>query len=583
MPNRRTRRKDRQKEIENKNEVNVNKNDANISDTVDAAKLNKNVVENTDNERKVQLKRNKELEERKQQIITVLNSYGEKDAYLNIERRVLSSMFYLNTTASDRAKYQAAINTGIVALDFYSAIDGAIFEIAQELYNDKVDQFREVEIEEPVIDISIIDARINELANEKADLKEEYNNLGGLRYLADIVKMTINSLSMPDYATKLKQYSDKKKLIDRTIDFANNIDLSDKAKSESNFTDLIRLFNTVTEDKEDKGLLQLKSIISEWINKVQNLMNLETENDGISLGNYHNLNDILGGVRRGQMITIGARPGVGKTAFALNLASQIMNNKKTQTMSDAEKPVVAMFSLEMNNEEILERFASMKTKMPVQKIRKGELTDDEFANLVVFSNKFTDRFYIDDEPNKTVNKIEQDLENLKEERGHIELVIIDYLQLITGAGGNRQQEVSDISRSVKKIAKHLQVPVVTLVQLSRSLEQRQDKRPILSDIRESGSIEQDSDIVMFLYRDDYYSDAEEVEQQAEEDESDDSLSKIELIVEKNRSGTRGTIDFAFQKGYSLFSESDFSVENLSNYGSSEDTNQSHLNSMKDRY
>jgi replicative DNA helicase len=247
------------------------------------------------------------------------------------------------------------------------------------------------------------------------------------------------------------------------------------------------------------------------------------------------------GLQSEELIILAARPAVGKTAFALNIA---------QNVGTKTDKAVAIFSLEMGAESLVNRMLCAEGSIEASHLRTGQLSEEEWQNLIVAMGSLSRaNIFIDDTPGIKVSEIRAKCHKLAKEKGNLGLILIDYLQLIEGTGReNRQQEVSEISRQLKKLAKELKVPIIALSQLSRGVEQRQDKRPVLSDIRESGSIEQDADIVAFLYRDDYY------DREGEEDgESAANRNVIEVIIEKNRSGARGTVELLFIKQYNKFS------------------------------
>ncbi|EFS04692.1 replicative DNA helicase, partial [Listeria seeligeri FSL S4-171] len=233
-------------------------------------------------------------------------------------------------------------------------------------------------------------------------------------------------------------------------------------------------------------------------------------------------------------IIVAARPSVGKTAFALNIAQNVA------TKTDEN---VAIFSLEMGAEQLVMRMLCAEGNINAQNLRTGALTSDDWQKLTIAMGTLSNSgIYIDDTPGVRVNEIRSKCRRLKQETG-LGMIVIDYLQLIAGSGRggeNRQQEVSEISRSLKALARELEVPVIALSQLSRSVEQRQDKRPMMSDIRESGSIEQDADIVAFLYREDYY------------DREGENDGTIEIIIAKQRNGPVGDVKLAFVKEYNKF-------------------------------
>jgi replicative DNA helicase len=240
------------------------------------------------------------------------------------------------------------------------------------------------------------------------------------------------------------------------------------------------------------------------------------------------------GFQRNDLIIVAARPSVGKTAFALNIA---------QNVGVRSRETVAIFSLEMSAAQLVQRMICAESNVDAGRMRTGYLEGDDWEKLTMAIGSLSEaQIYIDDTPGITVADIRAKCRRLKKERG-LGMILIDYLQLIQGrgkAGENRQQEVSEISRTLKQIARELEVPVIALSQLSRGVEQRQDKRPMMSDLRESGSIEQDADIVAFLYRDDYYN------------QDTEKKNIIEIIIAKQRNGPVGTVELVFLKNFNKF-------------------------------
>jgi replicative DNA helicase len=257
------------------------------------------------------------------------------------------------------------------------------------------------------------------------------------------------------------------------------------------------------------------------------------ETTGIPTG-FRDLDKVTAGFQRNDLIIVAARPSVGKTAFALNISQNVA------TRADEN---VAIFSLEMGAEQLVMRMLCAEGNVDAQRLRTGQLEDEDWGKLSLAMSSLSQAgIYIDDTPGIRVNDIRAKCRRLKQEHG-LGMIMIDYLQLIQGNGrssDNRQQEVSEISRSLKSLARELEVPVIALSQLSRGVESRQDKRPMMSDIRESGAIEQDADIVAFLYRDDYYN-----------KETEDA-NTIEIIIAKQRNGPTGTVKLAFRKEFNKF-------------------------------
>ena len=294
----------------------------------------------------------------------------------------------------------------------------------------------------------------------------------------------------------------------------------------------------LNENNKRSGFRVIKDILNINFENLEIRSQQTSDVTGIPTG-YPELDRMTTGLHEEELIILAARPAVGKTAFALNIAQNI-GSKFGKT--------VAIFSLEMGAESLVDRMLAAEGLIDSHSIRTGQLSDEEWRKVTIAqANLATAPIYIDDTPGIRITEIRSRSRKLAKESGNLGLVLIDYLQLITGTGReNRQQEVSEISRQLKILAKELKVPVIALSQLSRGVEQRQDKRPVLSDIRESGSIEQDADIVAFLYRDDYYD-------RAGESEDEIPNNKVEVIIEKNRSGARGTVELLFQKEYNKFS------------------------------
>lgn len=275
----------------------------------------------------------------------------------------------------------------------------------------------------------------------------------------------------------------------------------------------------------------MRDVMAETYDQLEARAVSKTGITGVPSG-YDELDRLTAGFQRGDLIIVAARPSIGKTAFALNIAQHAVKCGET----------VAIFSLEMSATQLGQRFLASEGRIDASKIRTGKLDFDDWSRVPPAMSALSEAdIYIDDTPGITVTDIRAKLRRLKKRLG-LGLVIIDYLQLVTirGRRENRVQEVTEISRSLKQIARELDVPVIALSQLSRGVEQRQDKRPMLSDLRESGAIEQDADVVAFLYRDDYY------------DAETDKKNILEVIVAKQRNGPVGTVELAFLKNYNRF-------------------------------
>jgi replicative DNA helicase len=372
---------------------------------------------------------------------------------------------------------------------------------------------------------------------EKSNALED---IGGISYLTELSQASPSSASVSYYA----KIVDDKATLRNLIQAANKIVTAGFEQGEevqSIVDDAEKSILEVSEKRNSTGFKRIRDVLENTIENIDLLAQQNEAITGLPTG-YHELDRMTAGLQKEELIILAARPAVGKTAFALNIAQNV--GTKTDN-------TVAIFSLEMGAESLVNRMLCAEGAIEASHLRTGQLTPLEWDNLIVAMGTLSRAsIYIDDTPGIKISEIRARCRKLAQEQGNLGLILIDYLQLIEGTGReNRQQEVSEISRQLKKLAKELKVPVIALSQLSRGVEQRQDKRPVLSDIRESGSIEQDADIVAFLYRDDYY----QREGEEEEVEAPQNDNIIEVIIEKNRSGARGTVELLFIKEYNKFS------------------------------
>ena len=406
----------------------------------------------------------------------------------------------------------------IQANDFYRRSHQLIFQVMIEL-NDKNEE----------IDVITV-ANLLERSGQLEDI-------GGTPYLAELSNVVPTAANVEYYAKIVEERSLLRRLIQASTDIIS--DTYEESEEVSSLLDHVeQKILEVSERKNRSGFIKISDVLRDSMEEIDQLYKNDEEITGISSG-YRALDLMTAGLHEDELIILAARPGVGKTAFALNIAQNI------GTSTDEN---VAIFSLEMGATQLVNRMLCAEGTINANHLRTGKLTEEEFEKLFVAMGSLSKaNIFIDDTPGIRVSEIRAKSRRLMQERGGIGLIIIDYLQLIEGSGReSRQQEVSEISRQLKKLAMELNVPVIAISQLSRSVEQRQDKRPILSDLRESGSLEQDADIVAFLYREDYYR-TEEGEEEVEED------NVVEVLVEKNRSGARGTVKLLFIKEYNKFS------------------------------
>ncbi|WP_210610737.1 replicative DNA helicase [Priestia flexa] len=401
----------------------------------------------------------------------------------------------------------------LIPEDFYRAAHQKIFTCMLKLSDQG----------EPVDLVTVT----SDLANQK--ILEE---IGGVAYLSDLANSVPTAANIEYYAKIVEEKSILRRLIRTATDIASEgYAREDEVEvllneAEKNILEVAQRKNT--------GVFQnIKDVLVQTYDNIEVLHNRKGDITGIPTG-FTDLDRMTAGFQRNDLIIVAARPSVGKTAFALNIAQNVA------TKTDEN---VAIFSLEMGAEQLVMRMLCAEGNIDAQRLRTGSLTSEDWGKLTMAMGSLSNAgIYIDDTPGVRVGEIRSKCRRLKQEGG-LGMILIDYLQLIQGngrSGENRQQEVSEISRSLKALARELQVPVIALSQLSRGVEQRQDKRPMMSDIRESGSIEQDADIVAFLYREDYY----------EKDTENQNI--IEIIIAKQRNGPVGTVQLAFVKEYNKF-------------------------------
>lgn len=361
-------------------------------------------------------------------------------------------------------------------------------------------------------------------------------NIGGINYVVELVNSTPTSKNVEHYAKLVKEKATLRKVIADLSDslssaYQGDVSIDDIiAKTEKSLLD-------ISNQNAGTGFRNVADILDTHMQIVETRSQTDGFVTGLSTG-FVGLDKITTGLHEGNLIILAARPAMGKTALALNIAKHVATMER--------KPAV-IFSLEMGAEELIERMVASEGMIPGYHLKTGNLSTDEWKRLVhAQSNLYDVPIFVDDTAGIRISDIRSKARKLSQEMGGLGIIIIDYLQLITGSKReNRQQIVSEISRELKILAKDLRVPVIALSQLSRSVEQRQDKRPMLSDLRESGSIEQDADIVAFLYREAYY--------QKKQADSQEANNATELILEKNRHGSLGTVKLYFHKEYTKFS------------------------------
>ncbi|MFC3932474.1 replicative DNA helicase [Streptococcus dentapri] len=371
------------------------------------------------------------------------------------------------------------------------------------------------------------------------DSQDDLQNIGGIAYLVELVNSVPTSANAEYYAKIVAEKAMLRNIISRLTETVNEA-YEGSVESDDIIANAEKALVDINERANSSGFRKISEVLKENYENLEIRSQQTSEITGLPTG-FRDLDKITTGLHPDQLVILAARPAVGKTAFVLNIA---------QNVGTKQNAPVAIFSLEMGAESLVNRMLAAEGMVDSHNLRTGQLTDQDWQNLTLAQGTLADApIYIDDTPGIKVTEIRARSRKLAQEVGDLGLIVIDYLQLITGSRSeNRQQEVSEISRQLKILAKELKVPVIALSQLSRGVEQRQDKRPVLSDIRESGSIEQDADIVAFLYRDDYYERGE-----SEESQEGFENNTIEVILEKNRAGARGTVKLIFQKEYNKFS------------------------------
>lgn len=403
------------------------------------------------------------------------------------------------------------------AEDFYREDNKLIFEAIVNLYNRA----------EPV-DIITLKTELQSMKQLEA--------VGGLEYIAQLPDKVPTTANVEQYIKIVEEKSALRALIktandlitlgyDQTQEVEDILDTAEK-----------RIFDVI-KNRNQKGYSAIKDILVDSFTELEKLYNQKQHITGTPTG-FADLDYITAGLHPSDLVIVAARPAMGKSAFALNIA--------TNAAVRANVPV-AIFSLEMSKEQMTNRILCSEAMVDSNKVRTGKIEDDDWTKLAEASGALSQaQIFIDDTPGISAMEIRAKCRKLSLEKG-LGLVVIDYIQLVQGSNkrnGSREQEISEISRSLKILAKEIGAPVIALSQLSRSVEQRPDHRPMLSDLRESGAIEQDADIVMFLYRDDYYN------------EDSEKKNIAEVILAKHRAGSTGTVELAWLGSYTKFANLD---------------------------
>ena len=426
------------------------------------------------------------------------------------EQAVIGSML------TDKEAVSAAIEV-LKPEDFYREDNRIIFGAILSLYGRS----------EP-IDIITLKSELSSMGKFEA--------VGGLEYIAELPDKVPTTANVEQYIKIVEEKSVLRNLI-KTANEIITLGYDQTQEVDSIIDGAEKKIFEVMQKKNQKGYTPIKDILVETFTELEQLYNQKQRITGIPTG-FSDLDFRTSGLHNSDLILVAARPAMGKSAFALNIA--------TNAAVRAKVPV-AIFSLEMSKEQMTSRILCSEAMVDSNKVRTGKIDDEEWGKLAAASGELSEaNIYIDDTPGISIMEIRAKCRKMKIEK-NIGLVVIDYLQLVQGSGkrgSSREQEIAEISRSLKILAKEINVPVIALSQLSRAPEQRPDHRPMLSDLRESGSIEQDADIVMFLYRDDYYN------------EDSEKKNIAEVILAKHRAGSTGTVELLWLGNYTKFANID---------------------------
>jgi replicative DNA helicase len=440
---------------------------------------------------------------------------------LNIERAVLSAIIF------DPETYEE-IASKLMSHDFYLPFHQHVFAAMEELSRE----------EKPI---------------DEEFLRSKLVGMGKFDEVAMLDLLSANPISnTAAYLTEIKAKSSKRALATLATEIKKVV-IEDDLPAEEVMNLVEKKLYEITQNNTNEDFRESKEITLAMMDEINRLKALgNSKLIGTDTG-FKNLNDRTSGFGKGDLVIIAARPAMGKTALVLNMALKAIERNEG----------VAFFSLEMPAEQLMLRLLSAKTSIPLQALRVGDLRDEQWSQLSAATDELSSKkLFVDDGGYATIHHVRSKLRKLKAQHPEISVAIIDYLQLMSGEGKEgRQQEVSEISRGLKQLARELQIPIVALSQLNRGVESRDNKRPMLSDLRESGAIEQDADIILFVYRDDVYREAMEKEKEmkakAEGKEYTSEFRKkseedAEIIIGKQRNGPTGTVELVFQKNYTRF-------------------------------
>ena len=433
---------------------------------------------------------------------------------IDAEKAVIGSMIM-------DADAVVAASEMITGDDFYQRQYGILFDAMVELYN-----------EGKPVDVLTLQERL-----KMKDVPEEFSSI---EFISELVSSVPTSANVRHYAQTVSDDATLRRLIRVNEEIANTCYQHRESLDEIMNTTEKRIFDVLQKKSTDE-YVPIKDEVLSVIDKIEAAARHKGTVTGLATG-FYDLDYKTSGLQPSDLILVAARPSMGKTAFVLNIA---------QHVAFKQNRTVAIFSLEMSKEQLVNRLFSLESYVDAQLLRTGNLKDSDWEKLIEGAGTIgRSNLIIDDTPGISISEMRSKCRKYKMEH-NLELIIIDYLQLMSGSVGgrneSRQQEISDISRSLKALARELSVPVIALSQLSRAVEQRPDHRPMLSDLRESGAIEQDADVVMFIYRDDYYN------------KDTEHVNEAEIIIAKQRNGPIGTVTLTWLPQYTKFANSERKV------------------------
>ena len=426
-----------------------------------------------------------------------------------------------------------------------------VAELHQKIY----DAINRIRNEGAVADPITITARL------KND--EIFNQAGGQKYILDLFDTVIGITNVAEYAKLIQDFYLRRKVVeisDNAINEAQTMDNSETGQDVIEYAEK-QLYDLNNEISGNGRLITFKEALDVSVETAANAFHHKGSIIGVTSG-FHFVDRLLGGFQKSDLIVLAGRPSMGKTALATGIA---LNAAKAKLQNKEGGAGVVFFSLEMSSEQLATRILAIESGIPSDKIRRGEIPKEAFDKFAAVSQELSNlELYIEDSSNLSVTQIRNKARKLKRQKD-IGLIVIDYLQLLNASGSmknraeNRVQEISEITRTLKSIAKELNVPVLALSQLSRAVEQRDDKKPQLSDLRESGSIEQDADVVMFVFREEYYKERKEPTPGSDahvkwQEEMEKVKNRAEVIVAKQRQGPVGNIELFFNSSLTKFGD-----------------------------